>query len=293
MVLLLAAPPWETRASGHATIRAMPPKDLRSLLRVEPGTRVRLDDVDPAETHGFAKDAAAEVLELDLARLHDLQERLWAEHRHKVLIILQGIDAAGKGGTIEHVMGSFNPAGASVTSFKVPTEDEGDHDYLWRIHQHTPGTGRIAVFDRSHYEDVLIVRVHELVPREVWSKRYDHINDFERMLADEGTTILKFFLYIDKDEQRKRFQARYEDPSKRWKFTLGDLEERKRWDDYIAAFDDALSNCSTREAPWYLIPANRKWFRNLAVARVVADTLEDLDPQYPIDPTIPEGLVIE
>jgi len=266
--------------------------DLRTRLRVEPGTTVKLADVDPAETHGREKATAADATAAVLGRLSDLQERLWAEHRQKVLIVLQGIDAAGKGGTIEHVMGAFNPAGAIVTSFKVPTEPEREHDYLWRVHQHTPGNGRIAVFDRSHYEEVLIVRVHELVPKRVWSRRYDQINAFERMLAEEGTTILKFFLYIDRDEQRERFQARYDDPTKRWKFRMGDLDERKRWDEYIAAFEDVLSRTSTAQAPWYLIPANRKWFRNLAVATIVADTLEDLAPTYPMDPSLPEGLVI-
>jgi PPK2 family polyphosphate:nucleotide phosphotransferase len=269
-----------------------PKRDLRSLLRVEPGTKVRLADVDPAKTHGHEKGDSQDETRRGLERLSELQERLWAEHRHKVLIILQGIDAAGKGGTIEHVMGAFNPAGATVTSFKVPTDPERDHDYLWRVHQHTPGSGRIAVFDRSQYEEVLIARVHDLVPRSVWSKRYDHINAFERLLVEEGTTVLKLFLYIDRDEQRERFQARYDDPTKRWKFRLGDLEERKRWDDYIAAFEDVLNRTSTTFAPWYLIPANRKWFRNLAVAAIVADTLEDLAPAYPSDPTLPEGLVV-
>ncbi len=267
-------------------------KDLRLLLRIEPGSRVDLDAFDPTETHGFAKGVAAELLEGDLVRLHDLQERLWAEHRQKVLIVLQGIDAAGKGGTIEHVMGAFNPAGCPVTSFKVPSEEERGHDYLWRIHRRTPATGEIAIFDRSHYEDVLIVRVHDLVPPEVWSRRYDHINAWERMLADEGTTILKFFLYIDRDEQRDRFQARYDDPTKRWKFRVGDLEERARWDDYIAAFDEALSRCSTAWAPWHVIPANRKWFRNLAVAEILADALDALNPRYPVREDLPDGLVI-
>ncbi len=265
--------------------------DLRAQLRVKPGSRVRLANVDPAATHGYQRsDAEAVSTELH-DRLADLQERLWAEHRHKVLIVLQGIDAAGKGGTIEHVMGAFNPAGATVTSFKVPTEPEREHDYLWRVHQHTPSSGRIAVFDRSHYEEVLIVRVHELVPNDVWSGRYDQINAFERLLAEEGTTILKFFLYIDRDEQRDRFQARYDDPTKRWKFSMGDLEERKRWDDYIAAFEDVLNRTSTVDAPWFLVPANRKWFRNLAVATIVADTLEDLAPEYP-QPDLPEHLVV-
>jgi PPK2 family polyphosphate:nucleotide phosphotransferase len=267
--------------------------DLRRALRVTPGTAVTLADVDPAATHGHQKaDAGAATIRV-LERLAGLQERLWAEHHHKVLIVLQGIDAAGKGGTIEHVMGAFNPAGATVTSFKVPTEPERDHDYLWRVHQHTPGSGRIAIFDRSHYEEVLIVRVHHLVSKDVWSRRYDQINAFEQMLTEEGTTILKFFLYIDRDEQRERFQARYDDPTKRWKFRVGDLDERKRWDDYIAAFEEMLWRTSTPNAPWYLVPANRKWFRNFAVATIVADTLEDLAPAYPIDPTLPAGLIIE
>lgn len=265
--------------------------DLRAQLRVKPGSRVRLANVDPGATHGYQRsDAEAVTTELH-DRLAGLQERLWAEHRHKVLIVLQGIDAAGKGGTIEHVMGAFNPAGATVTSFKVPTEPEREHDYLWRVHQHTPGSGRIAVFDRSHYEEVLIVRVHELVPKAIWSRRYDQINAFERLLIEEGTTILKFFLYIDRDEQRDRFQARYDEPTKRWKFSMGDLEERKRWDDYIAAFEDVLKRTSTVDAPWFLVPANRKWFRNLAVATIVADTLEDLAPAYP-QPDLPEHLVV-
>jgi len=266
--------------------------DLRTALRVEPGRAVRLSEVNPAASHGYEKADAADATQRVLDRLADLQHRLWAEHRHRVLIVLQGIDAAGKGGTIEHVMGAFNPAGATVTSFKVPTEPEREHDYLWRVHYHTPSNGRIAVFDRSHYEDVLIVRVHEFVPKDVWSKRYDQINAFERLLVEEGTTIIKFFLYIDRDEQRERFQARYDDPSKRWKFRMGDLDERERWDDYIAAFEDALSRTSTEHAPWYLIPANRKWFRNLAVGAIVADALDDLAPAYPIDPTLPEALII-
>ena len=266
---------------------------FRDALVVPPRQHVRLADVDAGNTFGIERADGDAATKQVLARLSELQERLWAEHRHKVLVVLQGIDTAGKGGTIEHVMGAFNPAGASVTSFKVPTEPEREHDYLWRVHQHTPGSGRIAVFDRSHYEDVLIVRVHELVPKTVWSKRYDHINAFERHLADEGTTILKFFLYIDRDEQRVRFQARLDDPSKRWKFRMGDLDERKRWDDYVAAFEDVLEHTSTEWAPWYLIPANRKWFRNLAVATIVAETIDDLDPAYPQPEDLPDGLIVE
>jgi PPK2 family polyphosphate:nucleotide phosphotransferase len=254
---------------------------LRDRLRVRPGTRVDLAKVDPGETHGHTKVSAAAELDKGLARLTDLQDRLWAENKHRVLVVLQGIDAAGKDGTLRHVMGAFNPQGCPVSAFKVPSADELAHDYLWRIHRRVPGNGEIGVFNRSHYEDVLVVRVHELVPKAVWSRRYDQINAFERMLTDEGTTIVKFFLYIDRDEQRERFQARLDDPTKRWKFRLGDLEERKHWDDYIAAYEDALSRCSTDEAPWFVIPSNRKWFRNLAVADILADTIEDLEPRYP------------
>jgi PPK2 family polyphosphate:nucleotide phosphotransferase len=258
-----------------------PARSLDDLLRVKPGSRVDLSRIDPAETHGHVKAEATRELEAGLARLTDLQDRLWAEGRHKVLVVLQGIDAAGKDGTLRHVMGAFNPLGCPVSSFKVPSAEEMAHDYLWRIHHRVPGRGEIAIFNRSHYEDVLIVRVHDLVPKSVWSRRYDQINAFERMLVEEGTTILKFFLYIDRDEQKARFQARIDEPDKRWKFAKGDLEERKRWDDYIAAFEDALSRCSTDEAPWYVVPANRKWFRNLAVADILGDALEALDPRYP------------
>ena len=266
---------------------------LRELLRVKPGTSVRLRDVDPSETHGHSKDAAAEHLQKGLDRLTSLQDRLWAEAKHPVLIVLQGIDAAGKDGTVRHVMTAFNPMGCTVTSWKAPTPVELAHDYLWRIHQRTPGKGEIAIFNRSHYEDVLVVRVHDLVPQRVWSRRYDHINAFERVLIDEGTTILKFFLWIDRDEQKERFQARLDDPDKRWKFRVRDLEERKLWDTYVAAYDAMLERCSTDDAPWYLIPSNRKWFRNLAVADIVADTLDDLDPQYPPSPDDLTGVVVE
>jgi PPK2 family polyphosphate:nucleotide phosphotransferase len=256
-------------------------KSLRDVLRVRPGSKVRLARIDPEATHGRTKAEAAPELEAGLARLTDLQDRIYAEGKRRVLVVLQGIDAAGKDGTIRHVMGAFNPQGCPVTSFKVPSAEELAHDYLWRVHHHTPGKGEIGIFNRSHYEDVLIVRVHDIVPKATWSRRFDHINAFERELADEGTTILKFFLYIDRDEQKARFQERLDDPTKRWKFRLGDLEERKLWDDYIAAYEDVLSRCSTEAAPWYVIPANRNWFRNLAVADILADTLEALDPRYP------------
>jgi PPK2 family polyphosphate:nucleotide phosphotransferase len=228
-----------------------------------------------------------------VTQLSSLQDQLWAESKHSVLIVLQGIDAAGKDGTIAKVMEAFNPQGCPVYSFKVPTPEELAHDFLWRIHKRTPGRGEIGIFNRSHYEDVLVVRVHGLAPRAVWSKRYQQINDFERTLTEGGTTIVKFFLAIDRDEQRKRIQSRYDDPRKRWKFKLGDLDERKLWDDYQAAFDDALSKTSTAWAPWYLIPANRNWLRNLSVATILADTIADLRPAYPKPVDLPPNLVIE
>ncbi len=269
------------------------PTSLRDVFRVRPGSRVRLDEIDPDATHGQTKESATAELEKGLARLTDLQDRIWAEGRRRVLVVLQGIDAAGKDGTLRHVMGAFNPQGCPVTGFKVPTADELAHDYLWRVHRRVPGKGEIGVFNRSHYEDVLVVRVHDIVPKSVWSRRYDQINAFERTLAEEGTTIVKFFLYIDRDEQRERFQARLDDPTKRWKFRLGDIAERKLWDDYIAAYEDALSRCSTAEAPWYVIPSNRKWFRNLAVADILADTLDELKPRYPESTEDLTGVVVE
>jgi PPK2 family polyphosphate:nucleotide phosphotransferase len=277
---------------------AMPGSDsgmrLRAALRVAPGAGVHLADVDPAATHGRDKASASAELESDLVRLTELQERLWAERRRRVLIVLQGIDTAGKGGTIKHVMIAFSPLGCPVHSFTVPTQEELAHDYLWRVHPRVPGNGEIAIFDRSHYEDVLVVRVHGLVPEHRWRPRYDHINAFERLLVDEGTTILKFFLYIDRDEQRERLRARLTDPDKRWKFRLDDLETRRRWDDYVAAYEEVLARCSTHDAPWFVIPANRKWFRNLAVAQIVADTLADLDPRFPApSDEIPADLVVD
>jgi len=267
---------------------------LRDRLLVRPGTKVDLGGIDPNDTVGWTKETAGPVMTEDLARLTDLQERLWAERRRKILVVLQGMDAAGKGSTVEHVMGALSPLGCTVHGFKVPTEVELAHDYLWRVHARTPGDGEIAIFDRSHYEDVLVVRVLGIAPEERWRARYDEINAFEAVLAAEGTTILKFFLHIGRDEQRQRLQARVDDPDKRWKFRMGDLESRTRWDDYADAYEDALSRCSTPEAPWFVIPANRKWFRNLAVARILSETLEELDPRFPPPPEpIPDGLVIE
>jgi PPK2 family polyphosphate:nucleotide phosphotransferase len=263
--------------------------------RVKAGSRVRLDEWDPNDKSEFP-DGKAEgrerLLELN-EELEALQELLYAEHKHKVLIILQAMDTGGKDGTIRHVFEGVNPQGVRVTSFKVPTPEELDHDYLWRVHKQTPGRGEIVIFNRSHYEDVLVVRVHNLAPKKVWSRRYDHINAFERLLAEEGTTILKFYLHIDLDEQKERFQARLDEPEKRWKFNPGDLEDRKLWPDYMEAYEDVLSKTSTDWAPWYIVPANRKWYRNLVVGSAVIEALKELDMRHP-EPTFdPADIRIE
>ena len=224
----------------------------------------------------------AEDIAKDITRLAKLQEMLYAEDRRSVLIILQAMDAGGKDGTIKHVMSGLNPQGCEVTSFKVPSAEEADHDFLWRIHKAVPRRGNIGIFNRSHYEDVLVVRVHNLVPREVWKERYDQINRFEKLLSEMSVVILKFFLHISKEEQRKRFQERLKDPSKNWKFSELDLKERELWEDYQAAYEDALSKCSTEWAPWYVIPANHKWYRNWSVARTIVDTLESLKLSFPV-----------
>jgi PPK2 family polyphosphate:nucleotide phosphotransferase len=265
---------------------------LQDVFRIEPGSRVRLKGIDPDATFGREKAAAAEELAGDLIRLRELQDRLWAEASRAVLVVLQGIDGAGKDGTIRHVMEAFNPQGCPVSVFKVPNTVEAAHDFLWRVHRRAPAKGEIGIFNRSHYEDVLVVRVHGLVPRRVWSRRFDHINEWERTLVDEGTTVVKFFLLIDRDEQRARLQARLDNPDKRWKFQPGDAEERKLWDSYIGAFEDCLSRTSTEWAPWYLIPANRKWFRNLAVAQILADVLQSMRPNYPKPKIDPSTVVI-
>jgi PPK2 family polyphosphate:nucleotide phosphotransferase len=267
--------------------------ELREALRVKPGQRIHVERIDPSNAHGYTRATALTQTERHLATMADLQDKFWAESKRSILVVLQGIDAAGKDGTINKVMEAFNPQGCVVSSFKVPTPEELGHDFLWRIHKRTPGRGEIGIFNRSHYEDVLVVRVHDLVPKSVWSKRYEQINMFEKTLADAGTTIVKFFLSIDRDEQRARFQARYDDPTRRWKFSLGDLQERKLWDDYQAAFDEAIGKTSTPWAPWYVIPANKKWFRNLAVSSVLAETMTRMKPRYPEPADLPPDLVVE
>jgi len=265
---------------------------LRKLLIVKPGSKVDLAGFDCGATFGRDKKASEPAIEANLARLTGLQERIYAEAEHAVLIVLQGIDAAGKDGTISVIAGAFNPQGTPVTSFKVPSAREAAHDFLWRVHAAVPGKGEIGIFNRSHYESVLIVRVHNLEPEEQWRRHYGEIRDWERMLTDEGVTILKFFLAIDKDQQRQRFQDRVDDPTKRWKFHMADIEERKFWDGYRAAFEEMLVETSTDYAPWYLIPANHNWLRNLAVSEIVADAIDKLSPQYPPAAAGIEGLKV-
>jgi len=254
-----------------------------TLHRVTPGTDLDVTTLDAADTSAAPGDKeATKQAGWSLAvRLAELQDVLWAGQDQSVLVVLQGIDTSGKGGTVEHVFGAVNPAGLRVVSFKAPTRNELARDYLWRIHNQVPADGEIAVFDRSHYEDVLAVRVEGLAPEEVWRRRFDHINAFEQMLVDEGTTVVKLFLHISKEEQAARLQARLDEPEKHWKFRVEDLDARARWDDYQTAFSEAISRTSTEHSPWYVIPADKKWYRNWAVATIMIDVLEGLDLRWP------------
>lgn len=249
---------------------------------VRPGKKFKLSDYSTDDTNHFKDKAAAKPAKKDnLKKLADLQDLLYAQAKHAVLIVLQAMDSGGKDGTIKHVFSGVNPQGCSVTSFKEPSHAELVHDYLWRIHAATPARGTIGIFNRSHYESVLVERVKDLVPQKVWTRRYDHINNFEKLLADEGTTIIKFFLNISYDEQKKRMERRLEDPTKNWKFSPNDLKERKRWDLYMEAYQDALQKCSTEWAPWYIVPADHKWYRNWVVSDTIVRTLQKLDLHYP------------
>jgi PPK2 family polyphosphate:nucleotide phosphotransferase len=255
--------------------------NLTKSLLVRPGSKIRLENLDANHTHGLQKSRVKQLLPEVIDRLSVLQYLLYAEGKRALLVVLQGIDAAGKDGTIRHVMTGLNPQGVRVTPFKAPEGEEKRHGYLWRVHKAMPEFGQIGIFNRSHYEDVLVVRVHNLVSKELWSKRYGQLNDFERMLSENQTRIVKFLLYIDKDEQAKRFRERLEDPPKNWKFSIDDIKEREHWDEYIEAFETMLRECSTDYAPWYIIPANKKWFRNYAVAQVIRDEMEAMDLKLP------------
>ncbi len=246
------------------------------------GESFHLADFAPAYSGGMEKKRQAKAETADnLTALFDLQARLYAENRRSLLVILQAMDAAGKDGTIKHVMGAFNPQGVWVSSFKAPSKLELAHDFLWRVHRVTPRRGMVGIFNRSHYEDVLIVRVLNLVPEATWRPRFDHINAFEKLLSDQGTAIVKIFLHVSPEEQARRFRARLETPGKEWKFNPGDVASRQKWGDYMAAYEEALTRCNTPWAPWHVVPADRKWYRNLAVSRIVRRTLEALNPAYP------------
>jgi PPK2 family polyphosphate:nucleotide phosphotransferase len=253
-----------------------------SRFRVSPGTKVKLREHDPEMTAGVRdREEAERQLEKNVNRLAELQYHLWAERKRSLLLVLQGMDTSGKDGVVRHVMTGINPSGCRVTSFKKPSEEETERDFLWRIHKAVPARGEIGVFNRSHYEDVLIVRVHHLVEPAVWKARYEQINAFEQILSDSGTTIVKCFLHISRAEQKKRLLARLEDPAKNWKFNAGDIEERKHWKGYVTAYEDAMSRCSTQGAPWHIIPADRKWYRDWLVSELLVQTLEGMNPRTP------------
>ena len=261
---------------------------IESPYLVEPGKKLNLSKLDPGDTGKFKdkSDAAASTAN-NLDRLRKLQGLLYANAKQALLIVVQAMDTGGKDGAIEHVFGGVNPQGCDVTSFKQPTHLEAAHDFLWRTHAHVPRRGMIGIFNRSHYEDVLVVRVHDLVPKSVWSKRYEQINRFEEMLADEGTTIVKFFLHISKDEQKARLQSRLDNAKKHWKFDPNDLKERAHWAEYQVAYEDALRKCSTADAPWYVVPSNHKWFRNWVISDTIVRTMRKMDLKYP---PAPKGL---
>ena len=265
----------ESEGRGENVMKKQP-------IVVPEGKKVNLAEYSP-DYKGEYQDKldARDDLMKNLVKLQELQELFYASHKHGLLIVLQGTDASGKDGTIRHVMDAFNPEGCRVANFKGPTPIELAHDFLWRIHKQAPGRGEIVIFNRSHYEDVLIVRVENLVPEKVWKARYDHINNFERLLVDEGTVVLKFYLHLSEDEQKERFQERLQDPTKQWKFNTEDVEKRKKWKDYTKAYEEVLTRCSTPWAPWHIVPADRKWYRNLAVSEVLVAALENLNMKYP------------
>jgi PPK2 family polyphosphate:nucleotide phosphotransferase len=256
--------------------------DYRKDFMVKPGAKVRLSNIDPSFTgkHESHEGAAAEIRK-HVERIDRLQYLLYADGSQSLLVVLQALDAAGKDGVIRHVFSGMNPQGTLVFGFKQPSKDEIAHDFLWRAHLRAPRKGEVVIFNRSHYEDVLVVRVHQLVPESVWSKRYDLINDFETMLAQNGTNILKFFLHISPEEQLSRFAQRLEDPARHWKISESDYSERELWPKYVEAYEEAIASTSTKRAPWYIVPANHKWFRNLAVAQIIADTMHEMGLKLP------------
>ena len=291
-----------THAGSRAPAASWPPAPFHPPVavvkakefQVAPGSKVDLDDYDPDDTRGHkSADEVAGKLNEKLANIARLQERLYAEGRRALLIVLQGMDTAGKDGTIKSVLRDVNPQGDITTSFKVPSKEELAHDFLWRVEARVPPRGMIGVFNRSHYEDVVIVRVHELVPKDVWSRRYDEINDFERRLVESYVTFVKIFLHISKKEQKERLEDRLKEEDKHWKFNPDDLKERARWKDYKEAYEDALSRCSTKWAPWHIVPADKKWYRNFVVADIVEEALREMDPKFPQPSFDPAAIKVE
>lgn len=264
----------------------------KQVIHPKPGKKVDLSDFDADYTFGMDKDETKEETDKLQERLVELQEVLFAQKKYSLLIVLQAMDAGGKDSTIRKVFTGVNPQGFRIANFKAPTPEELSHDFLWRVHDHVPPKGYIGIFNRSHYEDVLIVRVNELVPEDVWRGRYAHINNFEKLLADSGVTILKFFLHISKEEQKERFQDRLDDPSKHWKFSIGDLPVREKWGDYMEAYEDAIAECNTDYAPWHIVPANRKWVRNYVITKAIVDALEELPLEFPPEEEGLEDVVI-
>jgi PPK2 family polyphosphate:nucleotide phosphotransferase len=273
----------------------MPNYKIAQPFTLKPGSKFNLKEIPsgPTEDIDFGKRKAIKKISENAVEMAELAKRLYAENTRSVLLLLQGMDTAGKDGTIRYAMRGMNPTSCQVHSFKKPSEEEMEHDFLWRCHKVTPRRGNIGIFNRSQYEEVLIVRVHNLKPEKQWKKHYDLINDFENLLAETGTTIVKCFLHISKETQRERLQERIDDTTKHWKFNVGDLAERKKWDDYQAAYEDALAKCNTEHAPWYVIPSDKKWYRNLVVSQLLKRTLQDLNPQFPEPEANYDGMVVE
>jgi PPK2 family polyphosphate:nucleotide phosphotransferase len=269
------------------------PKKIKGVVLAEPGREIRLAKIDPAETAGHSKSDSAEQISCLREKLAELQEALYAEHQRSVLIVVQGMDTSGKDGAIKNLCLGLDPNGVQLTNFKYPTAEERDHDFLWRVHKAAPRKGAVALWNRSHYEDVLVPLVHGEITKEEWRARCADINAFEKLLSDNGVTILKFFLHISKEEQKCRLEARLKEPDKLWKFNLADLKERRLWNDYQMAYDDVINSCTTTRAPWWIVPADRKWMRNLVMLETVVAALEKMDPKYPAAEFDPKDIAIE
>ncbi len=268
------------------------PRKIKGIVLAEPGCEIRLSKIDTAETAGHSKSDSAPRIERLREKLAELQEALYAEHQRSVLVVVQGMDTSGKDGAIKNLCLGLDPNGVQLTNFKYPTAEERDHDFLWRVHKAAPRKGAVGLWNRSHYEDVLVPLVHGEITKETWRARCADINAFEKLLSDNGVTIVKFFLHISKDEQKCRLESRLKEPRKLWKFNLADLQERRLWDDYQMAYDDVINSCTTAQAPWWIVPADRKWMRNLVMLETVVAALERMDPKYPAAEFNPDDVVI-